>query len=138
MDQSLPSDTPATTHRTQGVFRERSAEDLEPIPFDQRMATVEMPADLLERVRFKNDCRGASERLHDLEQSIRDRGYQPFDPIRARIGRKGKCLVFDGHLLTAARHVLWDFWTNLLEPKVPSLHFPLFTMPDSNTMTRER
>ena len=139
MHQSSPSDTPAKVQKAPGVFRVRSEEDLEHIPFDRGMAAVEMPADLLERVRFKNDSRGESQRLHDLERSIRDRGYQPVEPIKARIGQNGKWVIVDGgHRLTAARHVLREFWTNLLGRKVRNLYFLLFTTPESNTKKRKK
>ncbi|MEL6476771.1 MAG: ParB N-terminal domain-containing protein [Pseudomonadota bacterium] len=114
--------------KTPGVFRVRSREDLDKIPFHDGVAAVEVPAELLEELRLKNDLREDSDRLREVETSIRARGFVPVDPITARIGRKGKWVIVNGgHRLTAARHVMRDWWANLFGRKVKTLYFLLFT-----------
>ncbi|MEL6207475.1 MAG: ParB N-terminal domain-containing protein [Pseudomonadota bacterium] len=109
------------------VFRVETEADLDRIPFVNGMAAIEVPADLLDKLELKNFERGESPRLAALERSIRSRGYQPVEPITARIGRKGRWVVVNGgHRLTAARNVMGEFWTNLFRPKVESLYFVLF------------
>jgi hypothetical protein len=118
--------------RAPRVFRVRTAEDLDRIPFEGGMAAVEVPAHLLGALELKHFERGRSPRLDALERSIRNRGYQPLEPITARIGRKGRWVVVNGgHRLTAARNVMREFWTNLFGAKVDSLYFVLFTDPES-------
>jgi len=119
-------------HKAPKLFRVRTEADLERIPFENGMAAVEVPAELLDKLELKNATRGDSLRLKALERSIRDRGFRPVEPITARIGRKGRWIVIDGgHRLTAARRVLGDFWANLFGPKVQSFYFVLFTNPES-------
>ena len=114
------------------VFRVRTEEDLDRIPFENGMAAVEVPAHLIDKLHLKNDERGDSLRLRALERSIRDRGFQTVEPITARIGRKGRWVVVDGgHRLTAARHVMREFWANLFGQRVKNFYFILFTNPDS-------
>lgn len=114
------------------IFRIETEEDLDRIPFEDGMAAVEVPARLLDKLELKHDSRGDSLRLRALERSIRDRGFQPVEPITARIGRKGRWIVINGgHRITAARHVMGEFWTNLFGPKVTSFYFILFTNPES-------
>jgi hypothetical protein len=116
------------------IFRIRSEADLDRIPFTDGMAAVEVPARLLDRLELKNFERGESPRLAALERSIRARGFRPTEPITARVGRKGRWVVVDGgHRITAARHVLREFWTNLFGNKVETLYFVLFTDPESWT-----
>jgi len=118
------------------VFRVRSEGDLDKIPFVDGMAAVEIPSDLLDKIEFKHHDRGDSERLKALERSIRRNGYTPVEPITARIGRKGRWVVMNGgHRLTAARHVMREFWTNLFGRKVETLYFVLFLNPDSWSRT---
>jgi hypothetical protein len=120
--------------KTPRLFRVRTAEDLEHIPFEDGMAAVEVPAHLLDKLELKNFERGQSPRLDALERSIRARGFQPVEPITARIGKKGRWVVVNGgHRLTAAKHVMREFWTNLFGPKVRSVYFVLFTDPGSWT-----
>ncbi|MCR9089424.1 MAG: ParB/RepB/Spo0J family partition protein [Rhodobacteraceae bacterium] len=114
------------------LFRIETEEDLERIPFENGMAAVEVPADLLEKLELKHADRGDSLRLRALEKSIRASGFRPVEPITARIGRKGRWIVVNGgHRLTAARHVMQEFWANLFGKKVNSFYFILFTNPDS-------
>lgn len=118
--------------RAPRMFRVRSAEDLQRIPFHNGVAAVEVPARLIDVLPLKNDTRGDSLRLRALERSIRNQGFQPVEPITARIGRKGRWIVINGgHRLTAARRVMREFWTNLFGPKVVSFYFILFLNPQS-------
>lgn len=118
------------------LFRVRTAEDLDRIPFEDGMAAVEVPSDLLDKLELKNADRGTSLRLRALERSIRERGFSPMEPITARIGRRGRWVVVDGgHRLTAARHVMREFWTNLFGRKVETFYFILFLNPDSWSKT---
>lgn len=116
------------------VFRVRTEADLDRIPFENGMAAVEIPADLIEKLELKHAERGDSPRLKTLMKSIRDRGFQPVEPITVRIGRKGRWIVINGgHRLTAARRVMREFWANLFGPKVQTFYFILFTNPESWT-----
>ncbi|MEM6905019.1 MAG: ParB N-terminal domain-containing protein [Pseudomonadota bacterium] len=110
-----------------GIFRVREVADLERIPFRDGVAAVEVPAELLDELRFKNEVREDSARLRAVEASIRNRGFVPVDPIVARIGRKGKWVVVNGgHRLTAIRHVMRDWWANLFGRKVRTVYFLLY------------
>ena len=121
-----------TEARAPRVFRVRTVEDLDRIPFEGGMAAVEVPAHLLGALELKNFERGRSPRLDALERSIRAKGFQPVEPITARIGRKGRWVVVNGgHRLTAARNVMREFWANLFGRRVNSFYFVLFTNPDS-------
>ena len=116
------------------LVRVETEEDLDRIPFKNGMAAVEVPAHLLDKLELKNADRGDSLRLRDLEKSIRNKGFRPIEPITARIGKKGRWIVVNGgHRLTAARHVMHEFWANLFGAKVNSFYFILFTNPDSWT-----
>ena len=122
-----------------GVFRVRNVEDLDRIPFHDGVAAVEVPAELLDDLRLKNDLREDSERLREVEASIRARGFVPVDPITARIGRKGKWVIINGgHRLTAARHVMNNWWANLFGRKVETLYFLLFVDDASYTKGRHK
>ncbi|MGB0661006.1 MAG: ParB N-terminal domain-containing protein [Mangrovicoccus sp.] len=118
--------------KTPKVFRIHTVDDLARIPFENGMAAVEVPAELLDKLELKNEIRGDSARLRSLEKSIRSKGYRPIEPITARISKKGKWVVLNGgHRLTAARRILKEFWTNLFGEKVKSFYFVLFLTPDS-------
>ena len=131
-DSTLPCEAAMAGSRPPRIFRIRTEEDLDRIPFQNGMAAVEVPAELLDKLDLKNDERGDSLRLRALERSIRDQGFQPVEPITARIGRKGRWVVVDGgHRLTAARHVMGEFWANLFGRRVKRFYFILFTNPDS-------
>lgn len=111
----------------QSVQYLRSADDIDGIVFEDGMAAVEVPLELLSQIRFKNHKRFDSPRLSAVIRSVRDRGYLPTDPIIARIGQKGRWIIVDGgHRLTAARRVSREFWTNLFGAKVRTLYFLLF------------
>lgn len=111
----------------QSVQRLLAVEDIDRIVFEDGVAAVEVPVELLPHIEFKNDERGDSPRLQAVEQSIRDRGFVPTDPIIARIGAKARWVIIDGgHRLTAARHVAEEFWSNLLRRKVRTLYFLLY------------
>ncbi|MEM1130583.1 MAG: ParB/Srx family N-terminal domain-containing protein [Pseudomonadota bacterium] len=121
-----------TVNKPPKLFRVRTAEDLERIPFENGMAAVEVPADLLHLLELKHETRGESLRLEALERSIRLKGFQPIEPITARIGRRGRWVVVNGgHRITAARKIMREFWTNLFGKKVESFYFILFTNPES-------
>ncbi|MCI4660477.1 MAG: ParB/RepB/Spo0J family partition protein [Neomegalonema sp.] len=110
----------------------RSIEDINGIAFEDGIAAVEVPVELLPDLPLKNDFRGPSIRLQAVEASIRDKGFTPLEPIIARIGQKGRWIVVDGgHRLTAARSVSREFWTNLFGPKIRTLYFLLFETPRS-------
>lgn len=118
--------------RAPKLFRIQTEEDLDRIPFENGMAAVEIPAELLDKLDLKHAERGNSLRLEALERSIRSRGYQPLEPITARIGRKGRWIVINGgHRITAARHIRGEFWTNLFGQKVKNFYFILFTNAES-------
>ncbi|MEM9724636.1 MAG: ParB N-terminal domain-containing protein [Pseudomonadota bacterium] len=105
----------------------QSIDDLDRVQFEDGVAALEVSVELLAHIKFKNDTRGESARLSAVERSIRDRGYDPTDPIIARVGQKGRWIIVDGgHRLTAARHVANEFWSNLLSRKVRMLYFLLF------------
>ena len=70
------------------VFRIQTEADLERIPFVNGMAAVEIPAHLLDKLELKHAERGDSPRLRALEKSIRDRGFQPIEPITARTSKR--------------------------------------------------
>lgn len=114
------------------VQRIATTEDLARLTFEDGVAAVTMPVEMLEHIEFKNDHRENGPRMAQLERSIMERGYVPLDPIIARIGQKGKWVVVDGgHRLTAARRVATSFWANLFHRKVGDLYFLLFTGPRS-------
>lgn len=114
------------------LFRIRSEEDFDRIPFENGMAAVEVPAHLIDKIEMRDFDRGDSARLTQIERSIRANGFRPVDPIQIRIGRKGRWVVVDGgHRMTAARHVMAEFWTNLFGQKVKTFYFVLFLTPDS-------
>ncbi|MCV6597178.1 MAG: ParB/RepB/Spo0J family partition protein [Mangrovicoccus sp.] len=118
------------------LFRVRTEEDLDRIPFQNGMAAVEVPADLLDKLELKHHDRGDSLRLRDLERSIRANGFQPVEPITVRIGRRGRWIVINGgHRLTAAQHIMGEFWSNLFGKKVKNFYFILFTNPESWSKT---
>ena len=116
----------------------RTVEDFDNIVFTDGVAAVEAPAELLRFVRFKNDRRGEGPRLEAVTRSIRDRGYQPVNPIIARIGQKGKWVVVDGgHRLTALRRLASSFWSWLFGRKYGNVYFLLFETDRSWTKVPE-
>jgi hypothetical protein len=119
--------------------RIRTPEALRAIRFEDGVALVELDAELLPLIRFKNDERGAGDpRLARLERSIRRTGYTSWKPIVARIGQKGKWVIVDGgHRLTAIRDVMGDWWANLFGRRVRTVQFVLFTGPRSWRKARE-
>lgn len=103
-------------------------EALSALRFEDGIAAVEMPWTLARRIRFKNSQRSGGPRLDRLAAAIRRDGFQPFDPIIVRIGRKGRWIVVDGgHRLTAAARVDREWWPNLYRRKVNTLYFLVFT-----------
>ncbi len=111
-----------------------SAKDLENIAFVDDIAKIQVPIKVVDQLPFKNEDRGDSARLREVVRSIRRNGYNNFDPIIVRLGRRGRWVIVDGgHRLTAARIVAREFWTNLLRKKVDTIYFLLFRTPLSNT-----
>lgn len=121
---------------TPKIFRVETEADLERIPFEDGMAAVEIPAHLLDHLELKHAERGDSPRLQNLLKSIRSKGFQPVEPVTARIGRRGRWIVINGgHRITAARRIMAEFWPNLFGNKVKSLYFILFTNAESWSKT---
>lgn len=116
----------------------RSAKDLGNITFVDDIAKIQVPIKVVDQLPFKNEDRGDSARLREVIKSIRRNGYNNFDPIVVRIGRRGRWVIVDGgHRLTAARIVAHEFWTNLFRRKVDTIYFLLFRTPLSNTRIDE-
>lgn len=110
-----------------GVQVIRKLSDLGSIEFDNGAAALEVKASLLPRIRFKNHKRGGGPRLDAVIRSIRDKGYQPMEPIIARIGRRGKWVVVDGgHRLTALRRLSGSLWSRLFGRDFGYVYFILF------------
>ena len=115
-----------------------TAKDLENITFVDDVARIQVPIKMVDVLPFKNEDRGDSARLRQVIRSIRRNGYNNFDPVIVRIGRRGRWVIVDGgHRLTAARIVAHEFWTNLFRKKVDSIYFLLFRTPLSNTRIDE-
>jgi len=137
LQATMPDRPDRARRRALPVFRVRCEADLDRIPFVDGMAAVEVPAELLDKLDLKHAERGNSDRLRALERAIRERGYRPVAPVTARIGRRGRWVVVDGgHRLTAARHVMREFWSNLFRRKVDSVYFVLFLDPRSWSKTQ--
>ncbi|GMG83495.1 hypothetical protein LNKW23_27080 [Paralimibaculum aggregatum] len=110
----------------------RSAEDIDRISFQDGLAAVEVPFDLLPALPLSNDERFASPRLARLIRSIRQTGYSSTAPIICRIGMKGRWVVVDGgHRITAARKLGRPCLANLFRRRVGTLYFLLFTTEGS-------
>ncbi len=115
-----------------GVQRIRSVDDLKTIVYEDGVAAVEAPAELLDALPLRNERRQPSPRLDRMLNAIRNHGYNAIDPVIARIGRKGRWVVLDGgHRITAARIVSREFWSNMFGPRVGNIYFLLFTTPAS-------
>ncbi|MCP5432127.1 MAG: ParB N-terminal domain-containing protein [Alphaproteobacteria bacterium] len=109
-------------------------EDLSAIEFVEDVAHIIVPIEAVDRLPFKNEQRGDTERLRKLIRSIRRHGYNNFFPIVVRLGRRGRWVIVDGgNRLTAARIVSREFFTNLFGRKVRDIYFILFRTPLSNT-----
>src|SRR5271170_23165 len=107
-----------------GVQWVESAADLDRVQFYDEMAEIEVPVAALDRLPFKNEDRGGSERLEPVIRSIRRHGYNNAVPVIVRLGRRGRWVIVDGgHRLTAARRVSAEFFTNLFGRKVKTVHF---------------
>jgi len=118
-----------------GIQWVASADDLRKIVFIDDMAEIEIPVEALDQIPFTNLERLESDRLRVVERSIRDRGYDNFDRVVARLGRRGRLsIVNGGHRLTAARNVSKEFWTNLFRPKVRNIQMIVFRTANSGTM----
>ncbi|MGF1659543.1 MAG: ParB N-terminal domain-containing protein [Rubrimonas sp.] len=85
--------------------------DLDNIAFDHGLATVEVDADLVPRIAFKNARRSDAARVAAMADRIAESGYRPLTPVICRIGRKGKWVVVDGgHRLSALRQLYSENW----------------------------
>jgi hypothetical protein len=117
-----------------GVQWVESAADLDQVQFYDDMAQIEVPVTALDRLPFKNDDRGDSERLDQVMRSIRRSGYNNAEPVIVRLGRRGRWVIVNGgHRLTAARRVSREFFTNLFGAKVKTIYFLLHKTPLTNT-----
>lgn len=125
-------------HLAAPVQRLSQAEDVDAIEFVDDVANVEVPVEMLDQLPLKNADRSDGPRLSTVLRSIRRGGYDNFEPIRARIGRRGRWVVHDGgHRLTAARRVSHELVANLFGRKVRFVRFFLFKTPLSNSRIDE-
>jgi hypothetical protein len=121
-----------TERRPRGVQQIRTVDDLRRIRFDDGLAAVEVPVELLGAIPFAGETREPGPRLDRVLRAIRKQGYRPLEPIICRIGMKGRWVVVDGgHRITAARKVAREWWSNLFGRKVRNLYFLLYTTPGS-------
>jgi len=128
----------SSTQKRPGVQWIEKPEDLDKVVFVDDLAEIEVPVEALHLMPFKNDFRGDDGRTALVAESIRSQGYNNLNPICLRLGRRGRWVVEDGgHRLTAARIVSSEFFTNLLDKKVRSLHFILRRTESSNTLPPE-
>jgi len=112
----------------------KSPEDLDTLVFVDDVALVMVPVEMLDQLPLKGDFRSDGPRLRAVTNSIRRHGYNNFEPVIVRLGRRGRWVVVDGgHRLTAARIVSKEFFTNLFVKKVRNIYFILFRTPISNT-----
>ncbi len=115
-----------------------NAADLDHVQFFEEMAEIEVPVSSLDKLPFKNEDRGDSERLETVMRSIRRDGYNNAEPIIVRLGRRGRWVIVDGgHRLTAARRVAKEIVTNLFRQKVKTVHFLLYKTPLTNSRLDE-
>ncbi|MEM7024132.1 MAG: ParB N-terminal domain-containing protein [Pseudomonadota bacterium] len=125
---------PGPSFPAQFVQRVACAEDASRIRFVDDVASVDVPVEILDQLPLKNADRTDSPRLQRVLRSIRKNGYDNFEPIVVRIGRRGRWVVHDGgHRLTAARRVSTEFLVNLFHRRVFSIYFFVFKTPLSNT-----
>lgn len=118
-----------------GLQRVETEEDLRNLIFHEDMAEIEIPVEALEKLPFTNDHRADSHRLQAVEERIRRYGFDNFDRIVARMGRRGRLsIVNGGHRLTAARNVAKEFWANLTGKKVTTIQMIVFRTINSETL----
>ncbi|MEO1264385.1 MAG: ParB N-terminal domain-containing protein [Pseudomonadota bacterium] len=118
-----------------GVQRVETEDDLRNVVFVDDMAEIEIPIAAFDTLPLTNAERIDSDRLRRVEASIRAHGYDNFDRIVARMGRRGRLsIVNGGHRLTAARNVARQFWPNLFGEKVRTIHMFVFRTANSETM----
>jgi hypothetical protein len=118
--------------------RLKQAEDAGAIEFVDDVANVEVPIEVLDQLPLKNADRSDGPRLRRVLRSIRRHGYDNFESVRVRIGRRGRWVVHDGgHRLTAARRVAGELMANLFRRKVRFVRFFLFKTPISNSRIGE-
>lgn len=123
---------------TPEIQRVERLEDLERIVFVDDTAKITVPIKSVDILPLKNEERTRDPRFKAVIRSIRRHGYDNFDPIVVRLGRRGRWVIVDGgHRLTAARIVAREFFTNLFHKKVQDIYFLLFRTPLSNTRIDE-
>ena len=121
--------------RWPGLQRVETADDLSRIVFVDDMAEIEIPIEAIDNVPWQNAERLDSERYRKVLNSIRLRGYDNFDRITARIGRRGRLsIVNGGHRLKAAKQVAKEWWPNMFGRKVKSIQMIVFRTRNSATM----
>lgn len=101
-------------------------EDLDRIAFVDGIAEVDVPIRFLDVLPLVGEKRPETERLNRLMRIIRSQGYGGEPRIVVQVDAKGCWAVIDGgHRITAARRIAKEFWTNIIFPKVITLHFIL-------------
>lgn len=128
--------TPTHFPNTQRVTSEA---DLKKLTFTDDMAEIEVPIEFLDLVPFRNEERGDSERLREVERQIRYNGYNNMEPVVVTLGQNDRWVIIDGgHRVTAAKKISREFFTNLFNRKVNSLHFTLHRTPLSKEELKEK
>lgn len=118
-----------------GLQRIETVEDLRRIVFVEDMAEIEVPIEAFDHLPLQNAARADSERYRKVVSSIRWRGYDNFDRITARLGRRGRLsIVNGGHRLKAARQVAREWLPNLFKRKVKTIQMIVFRTANSGTM----
>ncbi len=124
-----------TPQKLPGLQRVETVEDLHNLVFVDDMAEVEIPIEAFDQLPLTNEHRVPSERLARVVSSIRWRGFDNFDRITARLGRRGRLsIVNGGHRLTAARKVAREWWPNLFRRKVTTIQMIVFRTHNSGTL----
>lgn len=122
------------------IQRVRDLGDIAKLDFSNDVAAVMVPSELLPRIQFKNHLRERSPRLDALRASIRSKGFQPTQPIIARMGQKGRWVIVDGgHRITALMTTLNRPWRRskwlrpLFRQDFGDVYFLLYKTPRSFT-----
>ncbi|MEM7778115.1 MAG: ParB N-terminal domain-containing protein, partial [Pseudomonadota bacterium] len=128
-------ETGKSESRLPGLQRVETAEDIARIVFVDDMAEIEVPIEAFDHLPLTNAHRDDSGRLSAVTSSIRWRGFDNFDRIIARLGRRGRLsIVNGGHRLTAARKVAKEWLPNLFRRKVTTVQMIVFRTANSGTM----
>lgn len=137
MDQDVHAKSAAATapDKLPGIQRVESVEDLANVVFVDDLAEIEVPVEAFDNLPLTNHHRADSDRLTRVTNSIRWHGYDNFDRITARLGRRGRLsIVNGGHRLTAARRVAKEWLPNLFKKKVTTIQMLLFRTRNSGTL----